>query len=219
MSERPDEEVVQSDGGDTATSTERVTEEAGETFLELASSPTAKAYTTYFGAVYGALGIGIGVLLFVLDAVGMSPLVVNYPQYSQSAGKTVMQHESVPLISGEYMYPLLMILAFALGVWASVAVARNADLDDREVFVSAAVSVGIGTLVLMVVGGFLASQQLRLLDFFQSFAGFGTGSGSGLSQFYSVKILNLVVNAAIIGVVVGLVSGAATRFHRTYRPE
>jgi len=182
------------------------------------TGPVATAYVKFCAAVYAAIGVGIGLLVFVLDAVGMSPVVVTWDEYSSVQGATVERSEAIPLFSGEFLYPLLVILAVGVSVAVAVYVARDWGLTDREAATATAAGTGVGSLLLLVTGGFLGFQKLRFVELFTSLSDDPTAQRE-VSNAYTIEPLNLVVNAVVVAVFAAAIAVAVVFSLRNLAPD
>jgi len=178
------------------------------------TGPVTTAYVKFCAAVYAAIGVGIGLLLFVLDAVGMSPVIVEWEGYSSVRDRTVEQSEALPLFSGEFLYPLLVILAVGVSVAVAVYVARDRTLTDKAAATATAAGTGVGSLVMLVTGGFLGFQKLRFVELVKSYS-----DDQAISNAYTIEPLNLVVNAVVVAVFAAAISVAVVYSLRNLAPD
>jgi hypothetical protein len=181
---------------------------------DLATQPITKAYAKFFAGIYGFAAVGIGLVLFVLDIVNTPVVTYNYETWDASQDAVVAKSVGVPMITGEIMYPLLFAIGIAVSVSMAVLVARDTNLPEQNAKVIATVGTGVGTATLVTIGTFLASQKLRIVEQINSITQQAT-----LSQYYTVNIGNLFINAILIGAVTGLIAAGVVHVVRNYSPR
>ena len=114
-------------------------------------------------------------------------------------------------------------------------VGTRLDAPDREAYVNAGLSAGVGSAVLVVLAGFLASTQISPVpqpelseEATGSTGGFGADAGMGAVEGIPSAILiggtdlsagDLVLNALLVGVAVAVFAAATVYVVRNFSPE
>lgn len=80
----------------------------------------------------------------------------------------VQRSRQLPLFSGEFLYPLLVVLAIGLTALVATRIVSNQRLSGRDALVISGVSTGVGTTTLLLVGGFIGAQKPRYVELYQS---------------------------------------------------
>ncbi|RBI63293.1 hypothetical protein DMJ13_01765 [halophilic archaeon] len=214
-----------------------------ESLGRLLTKPRTKEYLKFFTGMYAIVGLAVGLSLV---AVGILGGAVLQPDLSGTVSNVLEDNvENLDaILSQMHMNRLASqaingapLLAALLGVLTGTYVGTTLDVEDREAYVNAAASSAVGSFVLVTLVGFLASTQIepvpspelssqaqQLSTEAQMTTSAGMGAVEGIPSAILVggtklAVSNLLLNAALVGVVVAVVSAGAVYVVRNFAPE
>jgi hypothetical protein len=204
-----------------------------ESVSDLATDPTTKSYVKFLTACFALVGAAAGLAVVLISFVGGSPLTSSLLDLASTAAPEAGIGSMMDqLYTNRLAFQAINgapLAAGVLGVGSGFYVAGNLDSSDRHTYVAAGLGAGIGAFVLVALVGAIASfaiSPIQLPDAAQQAAGttaLGSQSASGaISLVYiggtDLAFQKLAINAAAIGVGVGIVSAGAAYVSRELSP-
>lgn len=204
-----------------------------ESVSNLATDPVTKTYVKFLTACFALVGAAAGLAVIFVSFVGGSPLTSSLLDLASTAAPEAgIGGMMDQLYANRLAFQAINgapLVAGVLGVGSGFYVAGNLDGSDRHTYVTAALGAGIGAAVLVALVGALASvaiSPIQLPEQVQQAAGstsFGGQSPAGaISLVYiggtDLAFKKLALNAAAIGVGVGVVSAGAAYVSRELSP-
>lgn len=209
---------------------------------DVATSPTTKSYLKFFTGVYAVVGLAVGLSVVLIGVAGGSPLepdlsgtVQNALDQNVNNMDAILQQMQMNRL-GATAINGAPLLAAVLGVITGGYVGSRLDAPDRDAYVTAGLSAGVGSVVLVALTGFLASTQIspvpqpELAEGAAGAAGAGVQADAGMGAVEGIPsaILiggtdlaagDLLINAVLVGVAVAAFAAASVYVVRNFSPE
>ncbi|MFP9191473.1 hypothetical protein [Natronosalvus vescus] len=138
-------EPVSTDGGNTGVATDAVAQTDDDpSVLDLAQQPIVKTWTTFVASQFALIGVGIGLVMLLLDVVDES--MFEFDGMGGMGGTMLgLPPENALFWS--------VVLAAAIGLYFGATL----ETDDTTTMLVAAISTGIGTIALLVTSAIFTS--------------------------------------------------------------
>lgn len=180
--------------------------------MDKLKDPVVKEFAKGVTALYGIAGVGLGVLVLLLSFVA-KPVVLSEGQVdaideTSEYGEYLAQGYVNELARS--VVDLLPILAVLGAVFVGLYAARSFAGDDQTALVAAGSSSFVGSLVMVVVGGYFAASQVSSREDIAEEAG-----TRAVSEF-QVQATDLVVNALAVGAAAAIVAAATAYAYDNY---
>ncbi|WP_138798433.1 hypothetical protein [Halostella sp. PRR32] len=209
-----------------------------EGIVDVATKPRTKEYLTFFVGLFAVVGLAVGLSVILVGALGGSPLSPDFDSTVQNQLDSNVDNVD-EMLAQMHLNRLAAtaingapLLAAVLGVVTGGYVGSRLRAPDREAYVTAGLSAGVGSAVLVTLVGFLASTQIdpvpapELTDEASQSAGMaeaGLGAVEGIPSAILIggtdlSTGDLLTNAVLIGIAVGAVAAATVYVVRNYSP-
>lgn len=176
-------------------------------------------------SVYAAVGLGLGLSLFLLGQAGSFPITVSAGGMVEASGATGIAHDGV--VQSLSFVELYLIPLLVIGVAAMVAIDADGRFEEpRDGLISGAVASLVGAVALTLIAGVLFSLELPsdLTEIAGSnLGGVGGGVGGGGvgdSAQSAVSIgmdwVNLVLNGLMYGIAAAVTTGTIAYARMTF---
>lgn len=152
---------------------------------DLLQEPDTKEWVKSIAGAMAIVGLGLGVLVFLLGAFGGMELTSNGAQISD-------QQYKLQLVQS--VFQMAPFLGFAIASVAGLVVGFEMDAPDRKRLVTAGAAAFVGLVALVMLAEIIASTQ--------------TPSNAGLSLDYGQALINSVA----LGVIAAIMSSGAAYF-------
>ncbi|WP_121820828.1 hypothetical protein [Halostella salina] len=209
---------------------------------DVATSPATQSYLKFFTGIYAVVGMAVGLSVVLIGVAGGSPLqpelsgtVENALEQNVNNYDAILQQMQMNRL-GATAINGAPLLAAVLGVITGGYVGSRLDAPDRDAYVTAGLSAGVGSVVLVALTGFLASTQIspvpqpELPEGVAGAAGAGiqADAGMGVVEGIPSAILmggtslstgDLLINSVLVGVAVAAFAAATVYVVRNFSPE
>ncbi len=198
-----------------------------ESVTDKLKDPLVQEFTKGIGALYAITGIGLGLLVVVLGFVG-KPVLLSGTQADTAAEVpeygTYMAAEFVNQ-TGQIVLMILPLLAVAAALPVGLYAARSLNVDDKTSYIAAGVSSLVGSVLMVVAGGYLAASQVSNVQDEAEAANKalaevedteGLTQATSFTEEYTVEAVDLVINSVGTGVVAAIIAVAAAYAYRNY---
>lgn len=215
--------------------------QGGQGIGDIATSPTTKSYLKFFTGIYAVVGLAVGLSVVLIGALGGTPLEPDLSGTVQNALDQNVNNVDAILMQmqmnrlGATAINGAPLLAAVLGVVTGGYVGTRLGGTDREAYITAGLSAGVGSVVLVVLTGFLASTQISPVpqpELAEEAAGATAGvqadAGMGAVEGIPSAILiggtdlaagDLFINGVLVGVAVAVFAAATVYVVRNFSPE
>jgi hypothetical protein len=200
---------------------------AQESITDKLKDPLVQDFTKGIGALYGIVGAGLGLLVVMIGFIG-SPVILRgaqadtveeVPEYG-----TYLAAQFTNQV-GQVVVLILPMLAVAAAVFVGLYAARSVNADDQTTYLAAGASSLAGSVLMVVVGGYLAASQVSNLEDEAEAASEAIAeldnpgefsSASAFVEEYQVEAVDLVINGVGAGVVAAIVAVATAYAYQNY---
>ncbi|WP_135821917.1 hypothetical protein [Halostella litorea] len=212
----------------------------GQGVGDIATSPTTKSYLKFFTGIYAVVGLAVGLSVVLIGVAGGSPLepdlsgtVQNALDQNVNNVDAILQQMQMNRL-GATAINAAPLLAAVLGVITGGYVGSRLGGSDREAYITAGLSAGVGSVVLVAITGFLASTQINpvpqpeLAEGATGTTGAQADLGMGAVEGIPSAILiggtdlaagDLLINSVLVGVAVAVFAAATVYVVRNFSPE
>lgn len=157
-------------------------------------------------SMYALVGLGVGLTALLIGGIGEELVSVS------ANGESEAVHLGTNVVT--VAVGALPLFAAVLAVSVGSRFASEIPEDDQTVAIAAAVAVLAGTIVMWILGAFLASTQLTA-DFF-SLTTFGVNN-SDVS--FSLEFGALLISSIVGGIGTAVIGGGTAYIERTFIPK
>jgi len=204
---------------------------------DIVTAPTTKSYLKFFTGIYAVVGLAVGLSVVLIGALGGTPLEPDLSGTVQNALDQNVNNVDAILMQmqmnrlGATAINGAPLLAAVLGVVTGGYVGTRLDASDREAYVNAGICAGVGSTVLVVLSGFLASTQISPVpqpELSEEAAGAAGGVGMSAVEGIPSAILiggtdlsagDLFLNAVLVGAAVAVFAAATVYVVRNFSPQ
>lgn len=157
-------------------------------------------------SMYALVGLGVGLMALLVGGVGEKLLTVSTNGNSETIhiGTNV-----IPTAVGA-----LPLFGAVLAVGVGIRFAEDIPDDSQTVAIAAAAAVFAGTIVMWVLGAFLASTQLTA-----ELYNLGALSTSNSDISISLEFGALLISSIVAGIGTAVIGGGTAYIERTFLPE
>jgi len=209
---------------------------------DVATAPATQSYLKFFTGIYAVVGLAVGLSVVLIGVAGGSPLqpelsgtVENALEQNVNNYDAILQQMQMNRL-GATAINAAPLLAAVLGVITGGYVGSRLDAPDRDAYVTAGLSAGVGSVVLVALTGFLASTQIspvpqpELPEGMAGAAGAGVQAEAGMGAVEgipsailmggtSLSAGDLLINSVLVGVAVAVFAAATVYVVRNFSPE
>lgn len=201
-----------------------------------------KQYVKFFTGIYALVGAGLGLGILFVGIVGAQPFtpelnsIVEEPLRS-SVGNVdaIVQQMHVNRVATQVLN-VVPIAAAVIGIAGGIYAGNNLDWSDRETYITAGASTFVGSAVLTLLVGAIASTQVAPIPTpelqgdagqaveQQSMADAGMGAIEGISSAIlvggtSLSVQNLAIYGVLVGAAAAVVAVGGVYVTRNLTPE
>lgn len=167
-----------------------------ESIADLAQQPVVTEWVTFLATLFALIGVGVGLLMILGDAVGEEMFSVDvagdFEEFDGGSG------DASAGVAGFGLPPQqAMFWAIPASVLVGAVVSARLPTDETSAALAASIGTGVGTLALVVLGAFLSSIAMDDM---------------------SVEFGGVLINGVVAGIVAGGVAAAAAWVVRNRAP-
>ncbi|WP_135821918.1 hypothetical protein [Halostella litorea] len=201
-----------------------------DSITDKVKDPVVQEFTKGVSALYAIAGVGLGLLVVVYGFVG-SPAILSGAQADAASEVSELgayyAQQNVNSLA-QSVVQLLPIIAVVAAVLVGLYAARTIDADEQTSYVGAGVASFAGSVLMVVLGGYLAGSQVSSLQDAAEEAQTAIGNMNQppevvqqVSVFagaeeYSVQLVDLVINSVAVGVVAAVVAVVTAYAYRNF---